>query len=168
MSDISLKNITNSILKNISFEINQGEIFVLVGPSGSGKTTLLQAIAGLVPYTGTICNGRNSLDNLPPYKREIGYLFQELLLFPHLTVEGNLIIAMTQLNLSKAEKQRRVAELIETVGISSLSKRYPEELSGGEKQRAALARALATSPKLLLLDEPFSSLDFRIARYLRL
>lgn len=168
MPSILLRNISNSILNNISLEIKKGEIFVLVGPSGAGKTTLLQAMAGLVPYEGTVSYGEKSLDNLPPYKRRIGYLFQELLLFPHLTVEKNLLIAMKQLNLSKAEKQRHAAELLNTVGISSLSKRYPEELSGGEKQRAALARALATSPEILLLDEPFSSLDFRIARYLRL
>ena len=168
MSSILLNNIRNSILKNISLEIKQGEIFVLVGPSGAGKTSLLQALAGLAPYKGTISVGNSTVDKLPPYKRRIGYLFQELLLFPHLTVEGNLTIAMAQLGMRKTEKEERASELMDLVGISPLSKRYPDELSGGEKQRAALARALAVSPEVLLLDEPFSSLDYRIARYLRL
>jgi ABC-type sulfate/molybdate transport systems ATPase subunit len=98
----------------------------------------------------------------------VGYLFQELLLFPHLTIEENLIIAMTRQPGGKSLKRERTSKLLELVGIRSLAKRFPHELSGGEKQRAALARALASSPDILLLDEPFSSLDFRIARYLRL
>lgn len=166
MSVISLSNVSNWILKDVSLEINKGEIFALVGPSGAGKTTLLQVIAGLAPYDGKIYSGTRSLDGIPPYKRRVGYLFQDLLLFPHLTIEGNLIIAMTK--ETGRRKIKRAAELLDIVGIGSLAKRFPHELSGGEKQRAALARALARSPDILLLDEPFSSLDFRIARYLRL
>jgi ABC-type Fe3+/spermidine/putrescine transport system ATPase subunit len=168
MSVISLVNVSNWILKDISFEINKGEIFALVGPSGAGKTTLLQVIAGLAPYKGKVFSGTKSLEGIPPYKRRVGYLFQDLLLFPHLNIFENLIIAMTREPGGKRDKGERASELLEMVGIGSLSKRFPNELSGGEKQRAALARALASSPDILLLDEPFSSLDFRIARYLRL
>ncbi len=168
MSILSLENISNWILKNVNLEINKGEIFALVGPSGAGKTTLLQVIAGLAPYKGRVCSGDKSLDGIPPYERHVGYLFQDLLLFPHLSVEGNLYIAMNRGPISRREKKERAARLLDTVGIRSLAKRYPHELSGGEKQRAALARALASTPDILLLDEPFSSLDFRIARYLRL
>jgi ABC-type Fe3+/spermidine/putrescine transport system ATPase subunit len=168
VSIISIVNISNWILKDVSFEINEGEIFALVGPSGAGKTTLLQVLAGLAPYRGKILSDGESLDGVPPYKRRIGYLFQDLLLFPHLTVEKNLIIAMGRDIPGRGRKLERASELLEMVGISSLAKRLPNELSGGEKQRVALARALARSPEILLLDEPFSSLDFRIARYLRL
>jgi ABC-type Fe3+/spermidine/putrescine transport system ATPase subunit len=168
MSVLSLVNVSNWILKEISLEINKGEIFALVGPSGAGKTTVLQVIAGLAPYEGKVYLGTKSLEGVPPYKRRVGYLFQELLLFPHLTIEENLIIAMTRQPGGKNVKRERTSELLELVGIGSLANRFPHELSGGEKQRAALARALASTPDILLLDEPFSSLDFRIARYLRL
>jgi ABC-type Fe3+/spermidine/putrescine transport system ATPase subunit len=168
MGLISLVNIRNLILKGISFDINDGEIFGLVGPSGAGKTTLLQVLAGLAPYSGRIFSDARPLEGVPPYKRGMGYLFQDLLLFPHLTVEGNLIIAMGGEKAGKRRKRERAAELLELMGIAPLVRRYPHELSGGEKQRVALARALASSPEILLLDEPFSSLDFRIARYLRL
>ena len=168
MAVISLVNVRNMILKDITFEINKGEIFALVGPSGAGKTTLLQVLAGLEPYKGKIFSDKGSLDSVPPYKRRMGYLFQDLLLFPHLTVEGNLTIAMGREIKGKEQRRKKALELLEVVGIAPLAKRYPDELSGGEKQRVALARALASSPGILLLDEPFSSLDFRIARYLRL
>jgi ABC-type Fe3+/spermidine/putrescine transport system ATPase subunit len=168
MSVISLSNVSNWILKDVSLNINKGEIFALVGPSGAGKTTLLQVIAGLAPYEGKVYSGTKSLDGIPPYKRCVGYLFQDLLLFPHLTIKENLIIAMIKEPGGKNIKREKAAELLDMVGIGSLAKRFPHELSGGEKQRAALARALASSPDILLLDEPFSSLDFRIARYLRL
>jgi len=168
MAVISLVNVRNMILKDITFEINEGEIFALVGPSGAGKTTLLQVLAGLEPYKGKIFSDEGSLDSVPPYKRRMGYLFQDLLLFPHLTVEGNLTIAMGRAIKGKEQRRKKALELLEVVGIAMLAERYPDELSGGEKQRVALARALASSPGILLLDEPFSSLDFRIARYLRL
>lgn len=168
MSVISLANVSNWILKDISLEIKKGEIFALVGPSGAGKTTLLQVIAGLAPYEGKVYSGTKSLEGVPPYKRRVGYLFQDLLLFPHLTLEENLLIAMSREPGRKRNRREKAAELLDLVGIGSLAKRFSNELSGGEKQRAALARALASSPDILLLDEPFSSLDFRIARYLRL
>ncbi len=168
MAVISLVNVRNLILKDISFDINDGEIFALVGPSGAGKTTLLQVLAGLAPYSGRIFFDATPLEGVPPYKRRMGYLFQDLLLFPHLTVEGNLIMAMGRELAGKRKKKERAAELLQLMGITPLDRRFPHELSGGEKQRVALARALASSPEILLLDEPFSSLDFRIARYLRL
>lgn len=168
MAAISLVNVRNRILKDITLEIREGEIFALVGPSGAGKTTLLHVLAGLLPYQGQVYSGDRSLDEAPPYKRQVGYLFQDLLLFPHLTVEENLTLAMGRQLRGKRRKRKRAVELLELVGIAALARRFPDELSGGEKQRAALARALASSPRILLLDEPFSSLDFRVARYLRM
>ena len=166
MAGISLCGVRNSILKGIDLEIPDAHLFVLLGPSGAGKTSLLQAVAGLSAYSGRICFGARSVDALPPYERQVGYVFQDLLLFPHLSVEDNLRIAMTRRNGAKDEKSLRVLELLNLVGIPHLARRFPGTLSGGEKQRVALARALATEPKILLMDEPFSSLDFRLARRL--
>jgi ABC-type sulfate/molybdate transport systems ATPase subunit len=164
---VSLQQISNFVLKEISLDIAPGELLVLIGPSGAGKTTLLNVLAGLVPYQGRVTFGGRSADRLPPHKRRVGYVFQDLLLFPHLTVEKNLLLAMRCLDLTRGEKQARAEEILDLFRIRGLSDRLPEALSGGEKQRAALARAVAGRPKILLLDEPFASLDFRTARYLR-
>ena len=149
-------------------DIRDGELFVLVGPSGAGKTTLLNMVAGLIPHDGHILMDGDCLNGLPPFKRNIGYLFQDLLLFPHMSVKRNILMALKRLDISMREKEKRILNMMELFHLAPFAKRLPEELSGGEKQRAALARALVSSPKVLLLDEPFSSLDFRTARYLRL
>lgn len=149
-------------------DIRDGELLVLVGPSGAGKTTLLHMVAGLIPHEGRILVDGERVDHLPPARRHIGYLFQDLLLFPHMSVKKNILIALKRLSMSQSEADKRVSSMLELFHLTSLKDRLPEELSGGEKQRAALARALVSSPKVLLLDEPFSSLDFRTARYLRL
>jgi ABC-type Fe3+/spermidine/putrescine transport system ATPase subunit len=164
---ISLQHISNYILKDVTFDIARGELVVLVGPSGAGKTTLLNVVAGLAPYQGSVLFGGMPVDRLPPSRREVGYVFQDLLLFPHLTVMENLRIAMKRLAAGRAEKTARAEQLLHAFRMERFSSRHPHELSGGEQQRIALARAVATEPKLLLLDEPFVSLDFRTTRYLR-
>lgn len=167
MTAISLSKVSNFILKEIDLEILAGELLVLVGPSGAGKTTLLNVLAGLVPHRGRVTFGDRTGDGPAPHERRVGYVFQDLLLFPHLTVKKNLLLAMRRLGLTRREKQARADKLLALLRMDGLGDRLPEELSGGEKQRAALARALAGRPKVLLLDEPFASLDFRTARYLR-
>jgi ABC-type Fe3+/spermidine/putrescine transport system ATPase subunit len=168
MADVTLKDVRNDIIKGISVNIRDGELFVLVGPSGAGKTTLLNMIAGLVPYEGHIFMDGECVDALPTFQRKIGYLFQDLLLFPHMSVRKNILMALKRLRMSKEEKRNRVSHMMGFLRLEPLAERLPETLSGGEKQRVALARALVSSPKVLLLDEPFSSLDFKTARYLRL
>ena len=164
---ISLQNISNHILHAVNLDMRDGELLALVGPSGSGKTTLLNVAAGLSGYTGSVLFDGSPVDRLPSCKREIGYVFQELLLFPHMNVEHNLLLAMQRLAITRAEKKDRARQILTAFRIEKLGGRFPHELSGGEQQRVALARAVVAKPKLLLLDEPFASLDFRTARYLR-
>jgi molybdate transport system ATP-binding protein len=147
-------------------------VTVLFGPSGSGKTTILRCLAGLErPETGCIRWGEETWVDaaqgvfLPPQRRGIGYLFQEYALFPHLNVARNIRYGLTQ--LPRAEQRRRVADLLDLMQLTGLEGRYPRQLSGGQQQRVALARALARRPKLLLLDEPLSSLDATTREQLR-
>ncbi|MDI9857153.1 ABC transporter ATP-binding protein [Comamonas sp. 17RB] len=146
----------------VSLNLQAGDIGVLIGPSGCGKTTLLRAVAGLEPVSeGTIAlEGRvvsSPTVALPPEQRRIGMVFQDYALFPHLSVGRNVAFGIH--DLPKAEQERRVAEVLELVGLAGSAARFPHELSGGQQQRVALARALAPRPQLLLLDEPFSNLD---------
>lgn len=149
-----VQNLQTNILKSISFSIEKSECLSVFGESGSGKTTLLNAIAGYIDYSGSILWNNQVLENNPPWKRNFRYLNQRLYLFPHKTVRGNLILANP--SASDAEQQILLSEL----KIDYLINRYPHQLSGGEQQRVALARALIYRPDLLLLDEPFSSLDW--------
>ena len=167
MTAIRLENVSNRVLKGIDLTIGEAELFVLLGPSGAGKSTLLQVIAGLSPCRGHVFFDGRCIDRQPPHQRKVGYLFQDLLLFPHLTVADNLKLAMANLKIDRREKRRRIGSLLDRFGIPELADRYPHRMSGGEKQRAALARALATDPRVLLLDEPFSSLDPDNAQRLR-
>ena len=149
-------------LKNIDLDVYKGEMLALIGESGSGKTTLLRLIAGLEsPTKGTIKLKHRLIvgDNIfvPPEKREIGMVFQEYALFPHMTVEQNVSYGLHKLDKPAARK--RMFEVLEWVNMADLANRYAHELSGGQQQRAALARALAPSPSIILLDEPFSNLD---------
>lgn len=149
-------------VSDISFKIKKGEVLALLGPSGSGKTTLLRLIAGFEhPDAGLVLlEGRNvcqSGDCVPPEKRGIGMVFQDYALFPHLSVSDNIAFGLKK--LSRTHRFKKVDEIIEMVGLSSFRNRYPHELSGGQQQRVALARALAPDPIVVLLDEPFSSLD---------
>ncbi|AXH99183.1 ATP-binding cassette domain-containing protein [Sporosarcina sp. PTS2304] len=145
---------------HIQFEMG-AEILVLVGPSGSGKTTILNSIAGLVhPDSGLIVSKDHSFycdeqKPMPARDRQIGYLFQDYALFPHMTVEKNILYGVKK----KQESQLMISELLQVLGIEHLLQKYPHQISGGEKQRVGLARALAARPSVLLLDEPLSALD---------
>ena len=158
-----------AVVKDLSLELATGEIACLLGPSGCGKTTTLRAIAGLEPVTGGSIHiqGRQVSSRsrqLPPEKRGLGMVFQEHALFPHLTVADNVAFGLRK---QPREQQRlRVSECLDRVRLSGMEDRYPHELSGGQQQRVALARALAPRPALLLLDEPFASLDLDLRRAL--
>jgi len=164
---LDIKNIEchyqgQTVISELSFHINQGDIACLLGPSGCGKTTALRAIAGFEPiYSGSISLRAQKISTpghmLTPEKRELGMVFQDYALFPHLNVYRNITFGLRQ--ASKPEKQQRADELLALVDLEGFGKRYPHELSGGQQQRIALARAIANKPDLLLLDEPFSSLD---------
>lgn len=167
MAELQLNGVSNRFLRTTDVNVSDGELFVIVGPSGAGKTSLLKVIAGLASHEGAIKVDGQMVHTLPPYRRSIGYVSQDLHLFPHLDVEGNLEIAMERLGWTKRRRRERASELMALLRIRHLSGRKPPTFSGGEKQRAALARVLASAPQILLLDEPFSNLDFRTARYLR-
>jgi ABC-type sugar transport system ATPase subunit len=167
MSAIALERIENHALLGIDLEVEDGELLAVVGPSGAGKSTLLHAIAGLVPYSGTIRFDGRPVDRLRPHEREVGMVFQDLFLFPHLTVRANLGLAMKRLSFDKKTLAERTLDLLSRFGLEKLADRRPDKLSGGEKQRVALARAVASAPRLLLLDEPLSSLDVKTAKTLR-
>jgi iron(III) transport system ATP-binding protein len=150
------------VIKDVSLTLRNGDIAAVLGPSGSGKSTLLRILAGLeVPKEGTISvSGTpwlNQFHALSPQKREVGMLFQSYALFPHLTVEKNILFGLK--GLTKKEKNDKVNDMLSLVGLTHKRKNFPHELSGGQVQRVALARALAPEPKILLLDEPFSNLD---------
>lgn len=162
LCNIKVKYEQRAIVNDLSFYLKKGEIGCLLGPSGCGKTTLLRAIAGFEPvYSGFIELDDRVLSSpqkqLPPEKRNIGMVFQDFALFPHLTVFANIALGIRKQPLK--EQQQRVAQLLAHVGLSGYEDRYPHQLSGGQQQRIALARALAPKPRILLMDEPFSSLD---------
>ncbi|WP_373090135.1 putative 2-aminoethylphosphonate ABC transporter ATP-binding protein, partial [Sneathiella sp.] len=155
-------------LKDISLSINEGEFVCFLGPSGCGKTTLLRAIAGLdLQTSGTVEQAGRDISNLPPAERDFGIVFQSYALFPNLTIEKNISFGLENTGLAKAAITARVAELLDLVGLPEQGKKYPAQLSGGQQQRIALARAIATSPGLLLLDEPLSALDAKVRVHLR-
>lgn len=149
---LRVENVTTRILQGISFRVPEGRCVAIAGPSGSGKTTMLNAIAGALPYQGTIYLAGQRLDDLPPWQRPCRYLNQRLYLFPYLTVRGNLALAQYAAGLPRVKKEQM--DLLEEMGIAHLAERYPRQISGGEQQRAALSRALISRPRLLLLDEP--------------
>jgi iron(III) transport system ATP-binding protein len=155
-------------LKDISLDIQEGEFVCFLGPSGCGKTTLLRAIAGLdLQTSGAISQAGRDISVLPPAERDFGIVFQSYALFPNLTIEKNIAFGLENAGLAKAAINDRVAELLELVGLPEQGKKYPAQLSGGQQQRIALARAIAMSPGLLLLDEPLSALDAKVRVHLR-
>ena len=155
-------------LKNISLAIEEGEFVCFLGPSGCGKTTLLRAIAGLDLQTnGHIHQGGRDVSILPPAERDFGIVFQSYALFPNLTAARNIAFGLENIGRSREATNARVSELLELVGLPNEGDKYPAQLSGGMQQRIALARAIATSPGLLLLDEPLSALDAKVRVYLR-
>ncbi|MBE1206047.1 putative 2-aminoethylphosphonate ABC transporter ATP-binding protein [Aminobacter carboxidus] len=155
-------------IKGVSLAIEQGEFICFLGPSGCGKTTLLRAIAGLDLQTrGTILQGGKDISALPPSRRDYGIVFQSYALFPNLTIEKNVAFGLENTKRPRAEIAARVDELLTLVGLTAQAKKYPAQLSGGQQQRIALARAIAISPGLLLLDEPLSALDAKVRVHLR-
>jgi ABC-type Fe3+/spermidine/putrescine transport system ATPase subunit len=146
-----------------TLEIGDGELFTLLGPSGCGKTTLLRLLAGFWAVdAGEIWFGERRVDGLRPHERNIGMVFQNYALWPHMTVRANITYGLRLRRLGRAEVERRLAEVLRMVNLEGLQDRYPGQLSGGQQQRVALARALVLSPDLLLLDEPLSNLDAKI------
>lgn len=147
-------------VKDVSFEVARGEVVALTGPSGCGKSTLLRAVSGLEPLeAGSVAWAGQDLAGLPPHKRGFGLMFQDGQLFAHLSVAKNVAYGLSARRMPKADRERRVAELLDLVGLPSYGPRSVSELSGGERQRVALARSLAPQPRLLMLDEPLSALD---------
>lgn len=147
-------------LNSIHFTIKEGEFFSLLGPSGCGKTTLLKLVAGLLkPDVGDVFLGSTRVTPLLPENRGFSMVFQQSLLFPHMTVEENVSFGLKMQGMNKKERLQLAREMLEQVGLKGYGSRYPSALSGGQQQRVSLARALVTRPRLLLMDEPFSALD---------
>ena len=170
---IELKNITKqfggvSAVNDVSFTVADGQLVALLGPSGCGKTTVLRMISGLeAPTAGEIFVRGKRVNDVPVQKRNIGFVFQGYALFKSMSVADNIAFGLKIKKWAKAERDTRVAELIELLGLKDLEKRFPHQLSGGQRQRVALARALAPKPDVLLLDEPFAAVDAKIRQELR-
>ena len=173
LSHVSKRLGSHPALTDVSLDVASGGATVILGPSGCGKTTLLRLIAGLeVPDAGTITihdtlvaePGRTLV---PPHQRGIGFVFQDLALWPHLTVAENLAFVLGSMRVPRTQRGPRTQQALDRVRIGSLGNRHPHELSGGEQQRVALARALVSHPRVLLLDEPLSSLDADLRATLR-
>ncbi len=155
-------------VKDFSLDIQPGEFLFLLGASGAGKTTLLRIIGGYEqPTSGTIEIDGEDVTGLPVHRRNIGMVFQNYALFPHLTVAQNIAFSLKMRQMPKTEIAERLAEVLELVELSGLEKRYPKQLSGGQQQRVALARAIVFRPGLLLLDEPLANLDRRLRDTMR-
>ena len=179
MSDIVLKNITKRFGKsvavdNLNLTIADGDFITLLGPSGCGKTTTLRMIAGLeTPTEGEIwIDGKCVFSaekgiNVPPSKRDVGFLFQNYALWPHMTVYQNISFGLENMKWPKDRIRKKVDELLKMLKIEEFEKRYPSELSGGQQQRVAIARTLATEPKVLFMDEPLSNLDAKLRMDMR-
>lgn len=178
MTEITFQSVSKSlggrpVVQDVSFELVPSERVALVGPSGCGKTTVLRLAAGLlVPDRGRILidgvtvaeAGRNLVE---PEQRHIGMVFQDLALWPHLTVHGNLAFGLKARGVARPDRRKRITEMLERVHLQHHARALPSELSGGEQQRVALARALVLHPRILLMDEPLSSLDRRLNLALR-
>ncbi|WP_087000826.1 ABC transporter ATP-binding protein [Rhizobium sullae] len=166
--DISIRNIAKSYggtqaVKGLSFEVERGHVLSLLGPSGCGKTTVMRMIAGLIdPTAGDILIGGEPVTKVPVHRRNIGMLFQNYALFPHLTVAQNLAFGLEMRKLAKTEIAKRVETTLAMVRLAEFGARLPHQLSGGQQQRVGLARALIIEPAVLLLDEPFGALDKKL------
>ncbi|GLS19667.1 sugar ABC transporter ATP-binding protein [Labrys miyagiensis] len=156
------------VLHGVSVDIADGEFVVLVGPSGCGKSTLLRMIAGLENISGgTISIGGRVVNNLPPKERDISMVFQNYALYPHMTVAENMAFSLTLAGAPKAEKQKRIAEAAQILGLTPLLGRYPRQLSGGQRQRVAMGRSIVRNPQVFLFDEPLSNLDAKLRGAMR-
>ncbi|MBS0531906.1 MAG: ABC transporter ATP-binding protein [Proteobacteria bacterium] len=163
IDDVSASYGDHRVLNHINLDVRPGEFFALLGPSGCGKTTLLRTIAGFAQAeAGRIVVGGNDISRLPPWKRDVGMVFQSYALWPHLTVARNVAFGLEERRLPRADIARRVRTALDFVGLGQLGDRRPSELSGGQQQRVALARTIAIEPKILLLDEPLSNLDAKL------
>jgi len=150
-------------LKELDLEIEEGEFLTLLGPSGCGKTTTLRLVAGFIePTQGTIYLGNDDVTFVPPQKREIGMVFQDYALFPHMTIADNIGFGLKERGTGKEETRKRVGELLDLIHLPDVAERYPAELSGGQAQRVAVARAVAYAPRVLLMDEPLGALDLKL------
>ncbi|MEC8043478.1 MAG: ABC transporter ATP-binding protein [Verrucomicrobiota bacterium] len=174
MTQIRMESISKTFpdgteaLDSVCLEVNDGELMALVGPSGCGKTTLLRILAGLEhPSEGKILFNQEDISSLSPHERDLGLVFQNYALFPHLTVERNIAIGLQKSFLSKSEKKEKIAGVATDLGIYNLLQRKPSELSGGQRQRVALARLLTRNPSIHLLDEPLSNLDANLRGQMR-
>lgn len=152
----------------ITLNIKEGEFFTLLGPSGCGKTTTLRIIAGFCkPDYGEIYFNDKLMNHVPPHKRNVGMVFQNYALWPHMTVFENVAFGLDIRKVPKEEKRKKVMEVLKMLGLEELADRYPGQLSGGQQQRVALARALVINPDVLLLDEPLSNLDAKLRIHTR-
>ena len=152
----------------VDLELDRGELLAVLGPSGCGKTTLLRLITGfLFADAGRIVIDGEDVTRLPPHKRDIGMVYQDYALWPHMTVADNVGFGLEMRGIKRAERQRRIGDALSMVGLTAYAKRFPPQLSGGQQQRVALARALVVEPKILLLDEPLSSLDANLRNQLQ-
>ncbi|MDR2504478.1 MAG: ABC transporter ATP-binding protein [Oscillospiraceae bacterium] len=158
----------NTIIPELTLKVSDGEFFTLLGPSGCGKTTLLRMVAGFNSIeSGTIMFGGQVINDMPPAKRNIGMVFQNYAVFPHMTVRQNVAFGLTNRGLSKDEINERVDRILETTRITEYASRMPDRLSGGQQQRVALARAIVIRPNVLLMDEPLSNLDAKLRLEMR-
>ncbi len=158
--DIQLYYGALHVLKDINLDVHGGEFFAFLGPSGCGKTSLLRLIAGFnIARSGSIVIGGREIGHLPPWKRDVGMVFQSYALWPHMTIWKNVAFGLEERRLPKSEIERRVELALKVVGLEHLGSRRPSQLSGGQQQRVALARTIAIEPMVLLLDEPLSNLD---------
>ncbi len=159
IKDLSI-HLPGFAVEKVCLTIEEGEFFILLGPTGAGKSLILEALAGLLPIaSGSLRLHGKEIAHLPPEKRDLAIVYQDGALFPHLTVEANIAFGLRYMQKKVADPKKQVHHLMERLGIAHLRRRTPLTLSGGEKQRTALARALAIEPKILLLDEPLSALD---------
>jgi putative spermidine/putrescine transport system ATP-binding protein/putrescine transport system ATP-binding protein len=174
MKVLEVRNVTKRFggvvaVDNLSFSIDAGETVALLGPSGCGKTTNLRMIAGFeVPDEGSIIISGKNMHGSAPYERNVGLLFQDYALFPHMTVAENVAYGLKRRRFERSAMTARLEEMLDLVKLAGLQDRFPGQLSGGQQQRVALARALATRPEVLLLDEPLSALDAKLRESLRL
>ncbi|MEN3009250.1 ABC transporter ATP-binding protein [Pseudothermotoga sp.] len=156
------------VLKNLNLSVQKGEFVSLLGPSGCGKTTTLRVVAGfLKPIEGKVIVDGKNYTNVPPHRRNIGIVFQNYALFPHMNAFENVAFGLRMRRLPKAEIERKVRDALELVGLSGFEDRLPSELSGGQQQRVAIARAIVIEPDLLLMDEPLSNLDANLRAEMR-
>ncbi|MDN7024710.1 ATP-binding cassette domain-containing protein [Methanoculleus sp. FWC-SCC1] len=162
------KTLGSFSLKGVNLSIEDGEYFIVLGPTGAGKTILLETIAGIhTPDTGSISMNGIEISRMDPKERGVGMVYQDYMLFPHLTVGENIGFGLKQRSIDPAAVREQVRDVAEMLGIGHLLERSPETLSGGEQQRAAIARALIIKPRILLLDEPLSALDVTTRERLR-